>query len=201
MGGPTITELCRETSDGENSSRTSSTELRSGGDCNSRSSSNADERNAADGSDREIDRSDRDVINALTIGMQNTSIEAVRVDAIETHITLFVHPTSANAMYRAMGRRVVISVEGRAFKKLMAELLSRTPHGYITGPVKLTLAFEFKTNRKRDLDNYAKPLIDTLKGVLFVDDSDIYILNMTKRIGASVDCVRIDCVPIYEDTI
>lgn len=135
--------------------------------------------------------------------MQSISIPArvSEVDPIETHITLFVHPTSANAMYRVMGRRVVISAEGRAFKKLMAELLNSMPHGYITGPVKLTLGFEFMTNRKRDLDNYAKPLIDTLKGVLFVDDSDIYILNMTKRIGASIDCVRIECVPIYEDTV
>jgi Holliday junction resolvase RusA-like endonuclease len=135
--------------------------------------------------------------------MQNVSIEAKATsnDVLETHITLFVHPTSANAMYRAMGRRVVISAEGRTFKRTMAELLAETPHGYITGPVKLTLAFEFMTNRKRDLDNYAKPLIDTLKGVLFVDDSDIYILNMTKRIGASVDCVRIECVPIYDDML
>lgn len=102
-------------------------------------------------------------------------------------------------MYRALGKRVVISSEGREFKQKMAVLLEATPHGYIVGPVKLTLKFEFMTNRKRDLDNYAKPLIDTLKGVLFVDDSDIYILNMTKRIGAAVDCIRIECEPIYED--
>jgi Holliday junction resolvase RusA-like endonuclease len=114
-------------------------------------------------------------------------------------MTVFIHPTSANAMYRMLHGRVTISAEGREFKKNMANLLHNTPHGYCTGPVKLTLQFEFMTNRKRDLDNYAKPLIDTLKGVLFVDDSDIYILNMTKRIGAAVDCVRIECEPIYED--
>lgn len=118
---------------------------------------------------------------------------------LSTLMTVFIHPVSTNAMYRAVGRRIVMSAEGREFKKNMAEILQRTPHGFISGPVKLSLYFEFMTNRKRDLDNYAKPMIDTLKGVLFVDDSDIYILNMTKRIGASVDAVRIECHPIYED--
>jgi Holliday junction resolvase RusA-like endonuclease len=118
-----------------------------------------------------------------------------------TRMTVFTHPTSANAMYRSVGRRVVMSAEGREFKKTMADILAKTPHGFTSGPVKLTLAFEFMTNRKRDLDNYAKPLIDTLKGVLFGDDSEIYILNMTKRIGAAVDCIRIECEPIYEDTV
>jgi Holliday junction resolvase RusA-like endonuclease len=114
-------------------------------------------------------------------------------------MTVFIHPVSANAMYRVVGRRVVISAEGREFKKNMATILRTTPHGFISGPVELSLQFEFMTNRKRDLDNYAKPMIDSLKGVLFVDDSDVYILNMTKRIGASVDAVRIECRPIYND--
>lgn len=116
-----------------------------------------------------------------------------------TRITLFIKSVSANAMYRARGRGVVISAEGREFKKTMSELLARAHHGFIRGPVKLSLAFEFTTKRKRDLDNYAKPLIDSLKNVLFEDDSEIYLLTMTKRIGAAADCVRIECDPIYDD--
>lgn len=116
-----------------------------------------------------------------------------------TRLTLFIKPVSVNAMYRARGRGVVLSAEGREFKKIMTELLARAQHGFIRGPVKLLLAFEFTTHRKRDLDNYAKPLIDSLKNVLFEDDSEIYLLTMTKRIGAAADCVRIECEPIYDD--
>lgn len=102
-------------------------------------------------------------------------------------------------MYRAAGRTIKLSLEGREFKKTMMNLLTRTPHGFIRGPVKLKLDFEFTTLRKRDLDNYAKPLIDSLKNVLFEDDSEIYILTMTKRIGAAADCIRIECEPVYDD--
>lgn len=117
----------------------------------------------------------------------------------ETRITLFIKPVSANAMYRACNRSIKLSAEGREFKKIMMDLLTRTPHGFVRGPVRLKLDFEFTTRRKRDLDNYAKPLIDSLKNVLFEDDSEIYILTMTKRIGAAADCIRIECEPIYDD--
>ncbi len=122
----------------------------------------------------------------------------MHTSAGQTRITLFIKPVSVNAMYRARGRGIVLSAEGREFKKTMIELLTRAEHGFIRGPVKLSLAFEFTTLRKRDLDNYAKPLIDSLKNILFEDDSEIYFLTMTKRIGAAADCVRIECDPIYD---
>lgn len=117
----------------------------------------------------------------------------------ETRMTLFIKPISANAMYRVCNRTIHISSDGREFKKTMLDLLTRTPHGFIRGPVKLRLDFEFTTKRKRDLDNYAKPLIDSLKNILFEDDSEIYALHMTKRIGAAADCIRIECDPVYDD--
>ena len=51
------------------------------------------------------------------------------------------------------------------------------------GRIRLEVKFMFKDKRKRDIDNYLKVLIDSIKGVLFEDDDQIYELMVTKEIG------------------
>jgi Holliday junction resolvase RusA-like endonuclease len=99
-------------------------------------------------------------------------------------------PPSLNHSYRAYRGRVVLSQKARAFKQLVADA---SPEGFapIVGPVKLTVVFKFKDKRKRDLDNYLKVLLDSLKGLYFNDDDQVYGLSAEKRIGCPNEGVEI----------
>ena len=114
---------------------------------------------------------------------------------------LDLHVCSGNALYRAAGRKVVISAEGRAFKKEMSDALAKMNVQHISGPVAVELEFHFCTRHRRDLDNYAKSMLDSLKGVCFDDDSDIYDLRLIKVIGAPCNCVYVAYWQLQSDPI
>ena len=104
-------------------------------------------------------------------------------------IELPIMACSVNKYYRSWQGRVLISKDGREFKKEVDLLL----HNYekIMGKIKLTLILHFKDKRKRDLDNYNKVLIDCLKNKLFEDDDQIYQLYMEKHIGCGFNKITI----------
>lgn len=104
-----------------------------------------------------------------------------------------VRPVSVNAMYRAVGGRVVMSAVGREFKKEMCAMIAQQDIAMIRGPVSVTLIFSFATRHRRDVDNFAKATLDCLKGVMFEDDSDVYQLHLYKIIGAKADQVYVEC--------
>jgi len=99
---------------------------------------------------------------------------------------------SVNKYYRTWQGRVLISKDGREFKKQVDLLLNNYIKVY--GKIKLTIILYFKDKRKRDLDNYNKVLIDCLKNKLFEDDDQIYQLYMEKHIGCGEDkiCVEVE---------
>ena len=106
---------------------------------------------------------------------------------------------SINSFYRTFQGRMLISKSGRVFKADIAKYLDINKK--ICGPIKLTLIFHFKDKRRRDVDNYAKVLIDCLKNVLFEDDDKIYVLHMEKEIGMPENKIFIDIEPIGIKTI
>jgi Holliday junction resolvase RusA-like endonuclease len=97
------------------------------------------------------------------------------------------NPVSVNAMYRAVRGRMVLSEAGREFKKVMSDALMAQETRMITGAVAITITFSFSDRRRRDVDNYAKSVLDSLKGVVFMDDSDITELHLFKELGAAAD--------------
>jgi len=97
---------------------------------------------------------------------------------------------SVNKYYRSWQGRVLISKDGREFKKEVDLLLNN--YEKVLGKIKLTLILHFKDKRKRDLDNYNKVLIDCLKNKLFEDDDQIYQLYMEKHIGCGFNKISID---------
>lgn len=99
---------------------------------------------------------------------------------------------SVNKYYRSWQGRVLISKDGREFKKEVDLLLNN--YEKVLGKIKLTLILHFKDKRKRDLDNYNKVLIDCLKNKLFEDDDQVYQLYMEKYIGCGYDkiCIKVD---------
>ena len=96
---------------------------------------------------------------------------------------------SVNKYYRSWQGRVLISKDGREFKKEVDLLLNN--YEKVLGKIKLTLILHFKDKRKRDLDNYNKVLIDCLKNKLFEDDDQIYQLYMEKHIGCGFNKISI----------
>ena len=99
---------------------------------------------------------------------------------------------SINRFYRSCSGRVLISKEGREFKTEFESLLGN--HEKVYGKIKLTILLYFKDNRKRDVDNYNKVIIDCLKNKLFEDDDQVYQLYMEKYIGCGYDkiCIKVD---------
>jgi crossover junction endodeoxyribonuclease RusA len=101
-------------------------------------------------------------------------------------------PISVNAMYRSIGRGIVMSQKGRTFKnELTTAIINNKKTMRIHGPVSVEIHFEFADKRRRDVDNYAKAVLDCAKTLLFDDDSDIWRLTMTKKIGMSQNKILI----------
>lgn len=93
------------------------------------------------------------------------------------NITAFSH----NQFYRIMRGRYVIAKKGREYKKLVQDSLN----GIVPSKNKIRLMIEvfYSSKRIRDVDNVCKPLLDALKGFVYVDDSQIYELEIKKHIG------------------
>lgn len=95
-----------------------------------------------------------------------------------------------NKYYRVWRGRMVISPEGREFKgKVVKDLY---PFPKMEGHIKLDITFNFKDRHIRDLDNLTKALLDSLKGKIFDDDSEIYELA-TRKVICGEESIIIHC--------
>lgn len=76
--------------------------------------------------------------------------------------------------------RSMISAKGREYKqKVCREVLAQRAHLGITTPVRMYIAFCPPDRRRRDVDNYAKALLDSLvEAKVLEDDSLIRDLRM-----------------------
>ncbi len=86
-----------------------------------------------------------------------------------------------NRACRSYRGRVILSAEASAFKETLSQL---KPQLGVLGRIQMEFTFTFPDKRKRDLDNYLKVLLDSMKHVFFEDDDQIYELTVTKVIGA-----------------
>lgn len=92
------------------------------------------------------------------------------------------YPPSANRYYRNVGRRTLISREGRAYRDKVRAIL---PTGLTTpfaGPLAVYVDVFPPDRRRRDLDNTQKALLDALQyGGVYQDDSQIARLHIERR--------------------
>ena len=106
-------------------------------------------------------------------------------------------PPSMNAYWRSIARgnhvRVLLSREARNFKEQCraAALIQATE--VIEGDVILEAAFFFK-DRRRDLDNAIKPLLDALEGLCYGNDRQIVRLVVSREIDPQRPRVEVDVV-------
>lgn len=97
-----------------------------------------------------------------------------------------------NSYYRIYRNRYCISHQGQQFRENIKEYFNRFDKFKFDKPISISFEFYFKDNRKRDLDNMMKAIIDSCKDILFVDDSLIYELKAIKKLGSSNDKIIIN---------
>jgi Holliday junction resolvase RusA-like endonuclease len=113
-------------------------------------------------------------------------------------ISIDLKPVSVNAMYRNYRGRVLLSTEGREFKKEMSNRLGSINNiRLIDAPVRVSVCFTFKDKRRRDIDNYLKSTLDCFTGILYTDDSQITELHVYKVIGAKKNNIHIECSVVH----
>lgn len=91
-------------------------------------------------------------------------------------------PPSLNHYYRHVGPRVLISREGRQYReRVLAKIRNLNPCALI-GQAELHAEFYPPDNRRRDLDNLLKCVLDTLQHAgLYKDDSQIAKITAIKH--------------------
>ena len=91
-------------------------------------------------------------------------------------------PPSLNHYYRHVGPRVLISRDGRKYREKVTAIARRTGHATFKCPVQVELDLYPPDNRRRDIDNSQKSLLDALTGAgVYEDDSLIHKITVTKR--------------------
>jgi crossover junction endodeoxyribonuclease RusA len=127
-----------------------------------------------------------------TAGTNIRAVPSTNTGNTTCGVILNIRPISVNAMYRSVGRRVILSARGREFKKAAADAIQAAPNiTLISGAVAVSIHFAFADARRRDVDNFAKAILDSLKGIMFNDDSDITELHMYKQLRAPTNQIRI----------
>lgn len=112
----------------------------------------------------------------------------------ERHVLRGTTLVSTNGMYgRTRSGGVFLSKRARVFgtsvRGNMRSAVGKRSRPYEKS-VWLRVDLRFKGNRRRDVDN-VKLLLDALEGILYVDDSQITRLTVTKEMGATENSISI----------
>lgn len=102
-------------------------------------------------------------------------------------------PPSVNHYYRRVGVRTLISREGRNYREAVCLVLSAMGVRPLSGPLRVKVHAYPPDNRRRDLDNLLKSLLDALQhGKAYHDDSQIEELSIERRaVERPYGCVEV----------
>ncbi len=102
------------------------------------------------------------------------------------------YPPSINHYWRRVGYRTLISREGRRFRASVVAILAARRLTPLAGPLKVEVEVFPPDNRRRDIDNVQKALLDALQqGGAYLDDSQIIDLHARKRRPKPPGLVRV----------
>ena len=92
-------------------------------------------------------------------------------------------PPSVNTYWRTVNGRMLISADGRAYRKAIVNQLGvqgqQKHFKHFDGPVQMTIEAYRPDNRRRDLDNLFKATLDGLEHAgVYEDDSQIQDLRI-----------------------
>ena len=90
------------------------------------------------------------------------------------------YPPSANRYWRNFRGRMVVSAEARAYKRRVAGIFIQERPAPFIGVVNVRIAV-YRPQRRGDLDNTLKVLLDSLKGLAYDDDDQIVSIAATRH--------------------
>jgi crossover junction endodeoxyribonuclease RusA len=91
-------------------------------------------------------------------------------------------PPSINHYWRRVGPRTLISREGRRFRERVLAILAAMGIQPLVGQLAVKVDAYPPDNRRRDIDNVFKALLDAMQhGGAYADDSQIVRLSIEKR--------------------
>jgi crossover junction endodeoxyribonuclease RusA len=93
-------------------------------------------------------------------------------------------PPSVNRHVRAdfTTGRVLVSRAWRDYRAVVGKLIMASGLDQpLTGRVSVAILARMPDKRRRDLDNYLKVLLDSLSGIVYVDDSQIDFLSIKRE--------------------
>lgn len=96
------------------------------------------------------------------------------------------NPKSTQHIYKMTCRgrfaSMYMSADGKALKEdYQWQLKSQYKKKPLTGDIDMRVELFFGDERKRDIDNYNKILLDSMSGIIFIDDSQIQSLLIIKN--------------------
>lgn len=92
------------------------------------------------------------------------------------------YPPSINHYWRRVGSRTLISREGRRFREEVLAILAAMSIQPLSGRLVVSVEVYPPDNRRRDIDNVFKALLDAMQhGGAYDDDSQIVRLSIEKR--------------------
>ena len=90
-------------------------------------------------------------------------------------------PPSVNHYYRRVGRRMLISREGRRYRDRVVAALAALGVRPLNGPLQLWVELYPPDRRRRDIDNSMKALLDSMEHAgTYPDDSQIAECHIRK---------------------
>lgn len=103
------------------------------------------------------------------------------------NIILTGEPQSTNNLYRSHCRfghpAVYMTDKGKSLKESYGyQAKSQWRWGVSDKPFEVSIYLYFKTQRKHDIDNYGKILLDSMTGIVWKDDSQIWKMTVNKMV-------------------
>jgi len=108
------------------------------------------------------------------------------------------YPPSANRYWRNVNGRMVVSADARAYKEEVGWMIRPRVKDPLAGEVYVKVRI-FRPRRSGDLDNTLKVLLDSLKGLIYLDDDQIVEIRANRfddkanpRAEITVECRNVD---------
>lgn len=96
-------------------------------------------------------------------------------------ITLtFPYPPSINNYWLASGHRRYISKRGMEFKKAVQEACVGIP-SFEDQKVEVSILLFPRDKRLLDVDNVCKAILDSMNGIIYADDQNVWKLSIERR--------------------
>lgn len=91
----------------------------------------------------------------------------------------FPYPPSVNSYWLQSGKRRYISKRGVEFKKAVHEILDGVT-GFGDAPVEVSIILYPRDKRLLDIDNCCKAIMDSMNGIIFDDDQQVWRLSVER---------------------